>query len=282
MGRSFSEELKAARQGGYAVGAFNIFNYSSAKAVVEAAEERKMPVIIQTSVKTVKFFGVEYLGGMLKDLKERASVNVIIHLDHCREVDVADACVDNGWDAVMFDGSKLPYEENIEQTRRVADYAHSHGAEIEGELGKIVGVEEDIMVIEEEASFVNYEESLDFVTRTAIDAYAPAIGTAHGIYKGIPRINYDLVKELGEKMDTPIVIHGGTGLSEESFARLIDNGGSKVNVSTALKHAYLDNVKAYMEEHPDVSEPLNLDGFFKEKIKEAVGYHMDIFGRGKF
>ena len=279
MSRTFSEELKYAREHGYAVGAFNIFNYTSAKAVVESAEERDLPVIIQTSVKTVKFFGAEYLGSMLRGLKEKASVNVLIHLDHCREQDVARACVDAGWDAIMFDGSKLPYEENIAETRKAADYAHEHGVEIEGELGKIVGVEEDIVVKEGDASFVTYDESVDFVERSGIDAYAPGIGTAHGVYKGIPKINFSLVEELGQKMETPIVIHGGTGLSEETFLRLIRTGGAKVNVSTALKHAYLDNAKEFLKENPDVSEPLTYDGFLKEKLKEVIGYHMDIFGK---
>ncbi|MBQ9827250.1 MAG: class II fructose-bisphosphate aldolase [Lachnospiraceae bacterium] len=281
MARTFSEELKYAREHGYAVGAFNIFNYTSAKAVVEAAEERDLPVIIQTSVKTVKFFGAEYLGGMLRDLKAKAKVNMLIHLDHCREQDVARACVDAGWDAIMFDGSKLPYEENIAETRKAADYAHAHGVDIEGELGKIVGVEEDIVVAEGESVTITYDESVDFVERTAIDAYAPGIGTAHGVYKGIPKINFDLVQELGEKMDTPIVIHGGTGLSEETFQRLIKSGGAKVNVSTALKHAYLDNAREFLQDNADVSEPLTYDGFLKEKIKETVGYHMDIFGKGR-
>ena len=253
--RTFLEELQEAKSHSYAVGAFNIFNHLSARAVVRAAEELGLPVILQTSVVTVKEFGTEPLGAMLRQLAEEASVNVLIHLDHCQDVELAKACVDAGWDAVMYDGSRLSIEENIAGCREVVDYAHRKGVQVEGELGRIVGVEDALKVSEEDASLAGLEDSIRFVRESGIDAFAPAIGTAHGVYKGTPKINFDLVAQLKEAIPTPVVIHGGTGLSEETFRRLIRNGGAKVNVSTAIKHAYLDTCRDYFKDAPESPIP---------------------------
>ena len=225
---TFLGELLQAQNNTYAVGAFNILNHLSASAVIDAASELNCPVILQTSVTTVRKFGYKELGGMLRQLAENASVPVLIHLDHCKEVELAKACVDAGWDSVMYDGSWLPIEENIENCRQVVAYAHEKGVQVEGELGTIAGVEDDIRVEEGAEVGVNLEEAIRFVHESGVDVFAPAIGTAHGVYKGIPKINFDLIKQLREKVETPLVIHGGTGLSEEAFTRLIRNGASDV------------------------------------------------------
>ena len=158
--RSFLEELQEAKGHSYAVGAFNIFNYLSARAVISAAEELGLPVILQTSVVTVREFGTSSLGAMLRQLADEASVNVLIHLDHCQDVELAKACVDAGWDAVMYDGSRLSIEENIAGCREVVEYAHRKGVQVEGELGRIVGVEDAVKVSAEDASLAGLEESL--------------------------------------------------------------------------------------------------------------------------
>ena len=275
--RSFLEELQDARSHRCAVGAFNIFNHLSARAVVKAAEELNVPVILQTSVVTVKEFGPAQLAAMLRPLAEEASVNVLVHLDHCQDIDLAKACVDAGWDAVMYDGSRLSTEENIAGCREVVEYAHRSGVQVEGELGRIVGVEDAVKVSEDDASLAGLEDSIRFVRESGIDAFAPAIGTAHGVYVGKPRIKFDLVEQLKEAVDAPVVIHGGTGLSEKTFRRLICSGGAKVNVSTAIKHAYLDTCREYFREFPDKVDPIGFDRYLSAAIKETAKNHMQVF-----
>ena len=275
--RSFAEELRYARQHNCAVGAFNIFNYLSARAVIQGASEIGCPVILQTSAGTVRKFGPQELGTMLRQLAWNAPVNVLIHLDHCTDIELAKACIDNGWDSVMYDGSHLPLEQNIADCRTVAEYAHRRGVHVEGELGRIAGVEEDIAVDAGDATGASLEEALYFARNSGIDALAPAIGTAHGVYKGVPKINFDLVKQINEAIDTPIVIHGGTGLSSETFAKLIENGGSKVNVSTAIKHAYIDSAKEYFAEYPEKLDPIGFDQFLNNKIQDTAMKHMEMF-----
>ena len=276
--RGFSQELKQARAEGYAVGAFNILNDLTSRSIIRAAEEADCPLILQTSVATVKKFGIRELGLMLRTLSEEAKVNVLVHLDHCTDLSFAKACVDTGcWDAVMYDGSKLPLEENLKNCLDVVEYAHARGVQVEGELGKIMGVEEEIKVTEADATHATYEESLYFVRESGVDALAPAIGTAHGVYKGVPKINFDLVSRLKDAMDTPVVIHGGTGLSEETFLRLIRCGGCKVNVSTAIKHAYLDAAKAYFEVPHEKVDPLGFDRILEESVQRTAAEHIAIF-----
>jgi len=279
--RSFLEELQEAKGHSYAVGAFNIFNHLSARAVISAAEELGLPVILQTSVVTVREFGTSSLGAMLRQLADEASVNVLIHLDHCQDVELAKACVDAGWDAVMYDGSRLSIEENIAGCREVVEYAHRKGVQVEGELGRIVGVEDAVKVSAEDASLAGLEESIRFVRESGIDAFAPAIGTAHGVYKGTPRINFDLVAQLKDAVSTPVVIHGGTGLSEETFRRLIRSGGAKVNVSTAIKHAYLDTCRDYFKDAPEKPDPIGFDRVLSHAIKTTARNHMVIFSKDR-
>ena len=267
--------LQTARSKGYAIGAFNIFNYLSAKAAVEAAEECGVPVILQTSVGTVKYFGTKHLYSMLEYLRDHAEVPVYLHLDHCTSAQFAKECVDAGWDSVMIDASKYSYEDNIRMTREVSDYAHLHHIYAEGELGTIEGVEEEVCA--GESKLASYEECLDFVKNTGIDLFAPAIGTAHGTYHGQPDIKFQLVEQLGEKLTQPIVCHGGTGLSKDTFEKLITLGIAKVNVSTALKHAYIDGMKKYAVEHPEEYAPLKAEESIYNEVKAVVKEHIKIF-----
>ena len=275
--KTFVDELRDARNGGYAVGAFNIFNHLSARAVVRAAEKLGSRVILQTSVQTVNAFGPIELGAMLRQLAWSASVNVLVHLDHCRSVDLAKACIDAGWDSVMFDGSHLSLEDNVRLSREVVAYAHARNVSVEGELGKIGGVEDDIAVDESDAARVGLDESLRYIEESGVDALAPAIGTAHGVYKGKPKINFSLLRELKTATMTPIVIHGGTGLGDDVFGRLVEAGGTKINVSTAIKHAYLGGATEYFERNPGKTDPVGFDLFLDERIGEVAGRHLRVF-----
>lgn len=269
--------LTRARDRHMAVGAFNIFNPLSISAAIAAANETRQGIILQTSVKTVSYYGASTLNTLVRTLAESSAVPVFLHLDHCRDVDFAKMCIDAGWDSVMYDGSALPLEENIANTRTIALYAHKKDVAVEGELGKIGGIEEEIAVSEEEAQATDLEDSLRFVRESRIDVFAPAIGTAHGVYKGIPKINYSLVDQLSQKLPHPIVVHGGTGLSPETFRKLIRLGCCKINVSTALKNAYYSGIECYLsQENPD-REPLSIDRFLQKSVDDMVRYHIHIF-----
>lgn len=205
--------------------------------------------------------------------RKGAKIEVALHLDHCRNKELGKLCADTGWDSIMMDFSHLPFEENIANTREMAEYAHSRNVAIEGEIGVISGVEEDI--VSDEAVGADFEETMEFVERSQIDAVAPAIGTAHGIYHGVPKINFELVEKLG-KEKTPVVIHGGSGLSAETFTRLIELGGRKVNISTLVKNAYLDKTKELILSGEKFA-PIPFDTEVENAVKEEVKKHLEVF-----
>lgn len=269
----FMKVINDADQKGIAVGAVNIFNYLTADAAITAAKELGVNLIIQTSAGTVEHFGADKLFAMVDAARKDAGITVALHLDHCRKTELGKACVDAGWDAVMMDFSHLPLEENIARTKEVADYAHAKGVAIEGEIGVISGVEEDIVAADEEKA--GYDETVEFIKGSDIDVVAPAIGTAHGVYKGVPKLDFELVERLG-KDDTPIVIHGGSGLSAETFSRLIALGGRKVNISTVVKNAYLDTTKALVESGEKLA-PIPFDTRVFEAVKDVVKKHLAVF-----
>ena len=269
----FVQIIKDADEKGIAVGAVNIFNYLTADAAITAAKELGVNLILQTSAGTVEHFGAKKLYELIDAARKDAGITVAIHLDHCRKTELGKACVDAGWDSVMMDFSHLPLEENIAKTKEVADYAHARNVAIEGEIGVITGVEEEISASEEVKA--GYDETMEFIKGSDIDAIAPAIGTAHGVYHGTPKLDFELVEKLG-KEPTPIVIHGGSGLSAETFIRLIELGGRKVNISTVVKIAYLDTIKELVESGKDLS-PIPFDTAVFNAVKDVVKKHLAVF-----
>jgi fructose-bisphosphate aldolase class II len=263
----------------YAVGAFNVFDYLSAKAAINAANTTNTPILLQTSVGTVKKFGPAALFDFLDILRKDSKVPVLIHLDHCTDVELAKTCVDTGWDSVMIDMSEKPLDENIALTLEVKKYAEKKNVGVEGELGVIVGVEEEISA--DIGHLASYEDSLRFLEGTKVDAFAPAIGTAHGLYKTAVTLNYDLVKRLADTTSVPVVVHGGTGLSDAQFDRLIACGASKINVSTALKYAYIDGLRNYWAAHQDEYNPIKLNDAAETSVRKAVIEHIMRFKPGK-
>lgn len=272
---SVREALIEAREERRAVAAFNIFNYISAQGVIEAANEVELPVILQTSTGTVKKFGIHMMMQMLKPLMENSKQDIFLNLDHCASLDFAKQCVDAGWDMVMFDGSKQPFEENIRQSREIAGYAANRGSCAEGELGVIAGVEEE--VVSQTGEPASLDECRTYLEQSGIHIFAPAVGTAHGMYSGVPHLNFDLVRQLHELEETPVVIHGGTGLSEKDFQTFIENGACKINISTAIKHAYLDGMDEYLKMHRSEYNPLEADEYTRNVIKLAAKKHMNMF-----
>lgn len=271
--------LIKAKNNKVAVGAFNIVNYLTAKAVVEVAEELDQPLILQTSVKTVKAFGIDEMIGFLKPIVDNAKVDVALHLDHSTDVEFTKACIDGGWSSVMYDGSQLPLKENIKNTQEIVAYARPRNVSVEGELGAIVGVEDDIFVKEGDSAHANPNDCRVFLNETDVDAFAPAIGTAHGVYKGEIKLDYDLFEEINGFAKCPLVLHGGTGLSDAIFHRLIALGAAKVNISTAIKIAYCQGMRSFMEINPDKNDPLKLDAYTKEAVKKVVEKHIRFFSR---
>jgi len=279
------EMLVKATEEKYAVGAFNITNLIQMEAVVEAAVNKKAPLIIQTSVTPSKFLGPRVLAIVYKTLAESAPIPICLHLDHCTDVEYCKECADAGYTNIMIDASKQAFQENIKQTKEVCDYCHSIGGiSVEGELGTVSGIEDQVKVAEDEAALCDPEQALEFVDQTGIDIFAPAIGTAHGVYKTKnPKLDFDRLKEIadlinGDETKIPLVIHGGTGLQPDVSKKLVSLGGSKFNVSTDLKHALIDATHDYISSHRDEYNPGKIDIAVRDAIINRVYYWINILG----
>lgn len=276
--------LKATKEK-YSVGAFNITNIIQMEAVIEAATEKKAPLIIQVSVAPSKFLKPKVLAAVYRTLAESAPIPICLHLDHCTDVDFCRTCADAGYTNIMIDASKQVYEENIRQTKEVVDYCHRVGdISVEGELGTVSGVEDQIKVAEDEAALCDPETAVHFVEETGIDILAPAIGTAHGIYKTAnPKLDFDRLKKIFNLFNAnepmvPLVIHGGTGLKPEVVKKLVVLGGSKFNVSTDLKHVLIDSTFEYISANREEYNPGKIDKAAKEAIIKRINYWIELLG----
>ncbi|MBT3189864.1 MAG: class II fructose-bisphosphate aldolase [Anaerolineae bacterium] len=279
------EIMLEAAEGKYAVGAFNITNLIQMEAVVETAIAKKAPLIIQASVTPSKFLGPKVIAAIYRTLAESAPIPICLHLDHSTSVEFCKECADAGYTNLMIDASKQDYEENIRQTREVVDYCHSLGnLSVEGELGTVSGVEDQVIVAEDEAQLCSPEQAVDFVERSGVDIFAPAIGTAHGVYKTKnPKVDFERLGKInqilnGNGVKIPLVVHGGTGLSKEYAIKLVEMGGAKFNVSTELKYALIDSSYGYMTENRDQYNPGKVDIVVKEAISKVVGRWIDVLG----
>jgi ketose-bisphosphate aldolase len=278
------EMLTKASREGYCVGAFNCTNLAQLMGVLDAAGEKDSPVIIQTSISPAKFYGVHTIGALYHALAGKLSIPVCLHLDHCDDVGLCKAAADAGYTNIMIDASGEEFEENIRQTAEVCAYCHERGATVEGELGTVSGVEDQVVVSEDEAQLCDPGKSLEFVERTGIDLFAPAIGTAHGVYQTAdPKIDFERFRQINElvnrpEIKAPLVIHGGTGLKEEVVRRLVSYGGVKFNVSTDLKHILLDTTRACLVENPDAYNPGKVDTAVREATRQRVAEYIDLLG----
>lgn len=275
MNKQYNDMLVNAKANGYALVAFNVVSKITADAVIKAAEEVNMPVITQISTSVVKKLGIKEALDMLETARRNAKVPVGIHLDHCTDVGFIKECIQAGFDSVMFDGSHLTFEDNIEKTKEVVEFANHHGCDVEGEVGVIEGVEDGVG--SDYGKLASYEDTVFYIEQTGVHTIAPAIGTAHGLYQGIPKINYDLIEKLSKNTSVPVVVHGGTGLEKEDYQRLVRSGGAKINISTALKHAYLDSIKAVANDPSAEANPLKLDGMITNELKERIKHYIEWF-----
>jgi ketose-bisphosphate aldolase len=263
----------------YGVAAINVVNDLTLEAVLAAAVEQRSPVIIQTSVKTVRSIGADLLFAMWRELTAGIEVPVSLHLDHCPDREVISSCLRKGWNSVLFDGSRLPVEENLRQTIEVVAEARSYGAHVEGEIEAITGVEDDIGS-DEEAKRQSLPVALDFIRKTGIDVFAPAIGNAHGVYRAEPRLDAQRVSDIVAAEPIPIALHGGTGMTDAQFSDLIERGCAKVNISTALKIAYMKSNLAFLRgaEERGIWDPPSLFTAVRAAVKDMATEHMSRFG----
>ena len=263
----------------YGVAAINVVNDLTLEAVLAAAVEQRSPVIVQTSVKTVRAIGIDLLFAMWQQLTAGIEVPVSLHLDHCPDRAVISDCLRKGWNSVLFDGSTLPVKENQQQTIEVVSEARSYGAHVEGEIEAITGVEDDIGS-DEEAKRESLPVALEFIRATGIDVFAPAIGNAHGVYHTEPHLDAQRVSDIVAAQPIPIALHGGTGMTDAQFTDLIARGCAKVNISTALKVTYMKANLAFLRgaEERDSWDPPSLFSATRTAVKDMAADHMRRFG----
>ena len=268
--------LTDAREGGYAVGAFNVENMEMVKAVIAAAEEVKAPVMLQTTPSTVKYGTLETYFAMVSAEAKKASVPVCLHLDHGSSFELAVQAIKAGYTSVMIDGSHEDFEHNVELTKKVVDVAKACGIPVEAELGKVGGKEDDLEA--EEDGNTDPQEAKEFVDRTGVSSLALAIGTAHGFYAGTPVLDKERVSEVKELVSVPLVLHGASGLSDEDVKECVRRGMCKVNFATELRVAYTEAGKKLLQEKPETFDPKKLGIAGMEAVKELVKERMCVCG----
>ena len=271
------EILQRAFRDRYGVAAINIVNDLTLEAVLAAAEELRAPLIVQTSVKTVKMEGADVLFGMWQSLAGQVSVPVALHLDHCPDRAVISDCLARGWNSVLFDASKLSVEENRRQCIEVVAEARRYGAAVEGEIEGIQGVEDGVGS-NAPSAIQSLDVALDFIRATGIDCFAPAIGNAHGMYRTAPELDSQRVSDIVSAEPIPIALHGGTGMRPEQFSDLIARGCAKVNISTALKIEFMKSGYDYMTAHPGEYDPPALFRAQRAAVIEMAKGHITMFG----
>ncbi len=273
------EMFRRAYEGGYAIGAFNVNNMEIIQGIVEGAQEEKAPLILQVSAGARKYANHTYLMKLIEAAVETSNLDIVVHLDHGPDFETCKSCIDGGFTSVMIDGSHLPFEDNIALTRRVVEYAHDRGITVEGELGRLAGVEDDIKVKAEDSSYTRPEDVEEFVTRTGCDSLAIAIGTSHGAFKfkGEPKLRFDILEDVSRRLPGfPIVLHGASSVIPEYVEMINKYGGSmqgaqgvpeemlrkaasmavcKINIDSDLRLAFTGVIRKHFAEHPDHFDP---------------------------
>ncbi len=295
------EMLEKAYKGGYAVGAFNVNNMEIIQGIMEAATEQNAPVILQVSAGARKYANPIYLKKLVEAAVECSKLSgkdipVALHLDHGPDFETCKACIDSGFTSVMIDGSKYSFEENVELTKKVVEYAHPRGVVVEAEIGKLAGIEDDVNVSDTDAMYTNPDEAVEFVKRTGCDSLAIAIGTSHGAYKfkGEPKLRFDILKKVQEKLPGfPIVLHGASSVPQEFVKMCNEYGGNipgakgvpeemlkeaatmavcKINIDSDIRLAMTANIRKCFVEEPEVFDPRTYLGKAREAVKNMVSH----------
>lgn len=310
-----TEMFRKAYEGKYAIGAFNINNMEIIQAITEAAGELKSPVILQVSAGARKYAKQEYLMALAQAAIKDSGIDLALHLDHGADFDICKACIDGGFTSVMIDGSHYSFEDNIALTKKVVEYAHEHGVVVEGELGRLAGVEDDVKVSAEDSSYTRPEEVEEFVSRTGVDSLAIAIGTSHGAYKfrpeqctrnadGVlvpPPLRFDILERIMEILPGfPIVLHGASSVSQEHVKEINSIGGHlpdavgipedqlrraatlavcKINIDSDIRLAMTAGIRRVLHAQPDVFDPRAYLSVGREEVKKMVAHKIkDVLG----
>ncbi|AJY75001.1 class II fructose-1,6-bisphosphate aldolase [Paenibacillus beijingensis] len=252
---SMNEFLPKAKENKFAVGQFNLNNLEFAKAITQAAMAEKSPFIFGVSEGALKYMGIEYTVAIAEAAAKESGLPIALHLDHGSSFEVAMKCIRAGFSSVMFDGSHYGLEENIELTKQVVKAARAMGVSVEGELGTIGGVEDDLSVADEDATLAKPEEAIRYYEETGVDCLAIAVGTAHGMYKGEPKIHYDIIQKVADAIPVPIVLHGGSGVPDEAIRQSIQAGVGKINVNTENQVACTKAVREALASNADIIDP---------------------------
>lgn len=275
---SGKELLSHAWHNSYGVGAFSAHNAETIQAILWAAEEEQAPIMIQVGQRVIQSIGLEPMKTMIDILAKGLSVPVCIHLDHSRQYEQTMKAIQLGFQSVMFDGSALPFEENISMTKKVVEVARVLGIGAEGEIGKIGGTEDDITVEEEDAMITTMDEAIAFVEATGVDYVAVSIGTAHGIYKKPPKLAFERLREISQVVQLPIVLHGGSDVPDEQIQNAISLGVAKINVDTELRQAFTRGMREVLENHPEEYHLAVSLGRGRAVMKEKVQEKIRLFG----
>jgi tagatose 1,6-diphosphate aldolase GatY/KbaY len=267
---SSNNMLKKAQTEHYAVPAFNIHNLETMQVVVETATELQSPVILAGTPGTYSYAETENILAIANALSKKHNIPLAVHLDHHEEYNDIVNKINAGVRSVMIDGSHFPYEENIAIVKQVVEYAHRYDVSVEAELGRLGGVEDDLIVNDKDALYTNPKQAIDFIEKTGIDSLAIAIGTAHGLYKSEPKLDFDRLSEIRSMVDIPLVLHGASGVPEKDVRECIKRGICKVNVATELKIAFSDALKQYLIEHSDANDPRHYMKPAKAAMKDIV------------
>ena len=299
------EMFKKAYEGGYAIGAFNVNNMEIIQGITEAAKDLNAPLILQVSAGARKYANHTYLVKLVEAAVEETGLPIVLHLDHGNSFELCKSCIDGGFTSVMIDGSHLDYEENVALTKKVVDYAHQFNVTVEGELGQLAGIEDEVNVSAEDANFTNPDQVYDFVTRTGVDSLAIAIGTSHGAYKfkpgQKPQLRFDILEEVAKRLPNfPIVLHGASsvvpefvemintyggkmpdaiGIPEEMLRKAATMAVCKINIDSDLRLSMTGAIRKHFAEHPDHFDPRQylgdgraaIKGMVEHKIKDVLG-----------
>ena len=288
------EMIKKAYDGGYAIGAFNINNMEIIQAIAEGAAETKSPVIMQVSAGARKYAKHEYLMALANAAIKDSGIDMALHLDHGADFEICKACIDGGFNSVMIDGSRFSFEENVELTKKVVEYAHERGVAVEGELGKLAGVEDDVKVNDDDAMYTNPDEVEEFVSRTGVDSLAIAIGTSHGAFKfkGEPKLRFDILEEIMRRIPGfPIVLHGASSVMPDLVAEINACGGNlagaqgvpedmlrkaaslavcKINIDSDIRLAMTAGIRRVMTAQPEVFDPRTYLSVARDEVRKLV------------
>lgn len=270
--------LLDAQKNRYAVPAFNIHNLETLQVVADTAKEMRSPLIIAVTPSTIDYARDEYVVAMAGVAARHTDTPIAIHLDHFEEIPKIKRAIDVGFKSCMIDASKEVFEENIAKVKEVVEYAHKYDATVEAELGKLVGIEDDLVVDEKDGMYTNPDDAVKFVEATGIDSLAVAIGTAHGLYKGKPKLDFDRLEQIRAKVSIPLVLHGASDVPDELVKKAISLGICKVNVATDLKIPFSDAIKKYFAENPKANDPRKYLSPAKEAMRQVARHKIEVCG----